>query len=98
MMASTQRQTVLDFAVRKSSRTRSKPEPFQLCTDECWTPKKSAKDVLSQTPKSRSSKRRREPGINQSIDLFLHNYFLLPNGGKCNFKYCSLFVSINVTC
>lgn len=56
-MASTPRQTFLDFAVRKSSRTRSKPETFQ---DECWTPKKSTKDNVSRTARTRSSKRRRE--------------------------------------
>ena len=62
MMSGTQIQTTLDFAVRKSSRTRSKPEPFQLYTDECWTPKKRAKNDVSQTPRTRSSKRLREPG------------------------------------
>ncbi|KAI0213396.1 Cell division control protein [Lamellibrachia satsuma] len=61
MMSGTQIQTTLDFAVRKSSRTRSKPEPFQLYTDECWTPKKRAKNDVSQTPRTRSSKRLREP-------------------------------------
>ena len=78
-MASTQRQTTIDFVVRKSSRARSKPEPFQLNTKVCWTPRASTKGDGTQTARTRSSKRQRVAGRSMTTfkDLVILNLFLI---------------------
>ena len=69
MMASKQRQTTIDFVVRKSGRARSKPEPFQLNTRACWTARTTPRGDGSETARTRSSKRRRVAGTSMASFL-----------------------------